>query len=480
MSKPVLIFRTDAGSKMGTGHLMRSASLAGLLSEQFTTKLITTCTIPQLIDSVWDNFSSVFLLNESTDESLLFNQEAGDQKLAVLDGYHFDKVYQQKLQQSGFRLTVIDDLITEPISADLVINHCGGLKPFHYQSTPQTVFALGTGYLLLNPVFQLSSQERRKSVTDTNCFVCLGGADPQNDTVQVVKKLVEAAQFDNIQIVTGAAYQHKEVLADYCTGKKKLHWHQGISAKEMKALMQQCSFAVCSPSTIVHEYLSVGGVVWLKQIADNQKHILQFMIKEGLAFNLDKDTINTADSFDQMFAQQSLYFDGGTAQRLQKLFQSWTTATASNIRRAGKDDLMTCYYWVNDAEVRAQSYASEPIPLVNHTAWFTKKINDPSCFYYILLQGETPVAQIRFDVSGNDATISYLTDPSWRGKGMGPWILAKGIKALTAETSIKKIVGHVKANNIASLRSFEKLAFEKQESSAFPDSFTYTMILHGN
>lgn len=479
MNKPILVFRADAGSQMGTGHLMRSASLAGLLSEQFATKLITACSIPELVDSVRHKFAAVLLLDENADETTMFLQEAGDQKLAVLDGYHFDKDYQQNLQQAGFRLTVIDDLITEPISADLVINHCGGISPLQYKAEPYTVFALGTAYLLLNPIFQLPPQQRRKTANDKNCFVCLGGADPQNDSLQVVQRLLAANQFDNIHIVTGSAYLHKQTLAEYCESRDSLHWHQGIPATEMKALMQQCSFAVCSPSTIVHEYLSIGGVVWLKQIADNQKHILQFMTSEGLAFDFERDVIDTNLSFHHLFAQQSLYFDGGAARRLQKLFQNWAVAKAASIRRVCEADLMTCYHWVNDAEVRAQSYTSEPIPLENHQAWFTKKINNPFCFYYILQQGETPLAQIRFDVSGSDATISYLTDPSWRGKGMGPWILAKGIEALTAETGVEKIVGHVKANNIASLRSFEKLGFAKQESAAFPDSFTYTMSIHG-
>jgi UDP-2,4-diacetamido-2,4,6-trideoxy-beta-L-altropyranose hydrolase len=480
MSKPVLIFRADAGNHMGTGHLMRSASLAGLLSGRFSCKLLTTCAIPQLVESVRDRFAAVFVLEKDTDEMSFFLKEADEHKLIVLDGYQFNKAYQRSLQDNGFRIAVIDDLITEPVSADLIINHCGGIGPLDYTADLQTVFALGTDYLLLSPIFQVSAQERRKSIEDKNCFVCLGGADPQNHTVKVVKKLVETSQFDNIHVVTGAAYLHQKCLTEYSAGKDFVHCYQGVPALSVKRIMQQCSFAVCSPSTIVHEYLSLGGVVWLKQIADNQKHILQFLISKGLALDFDNAPINTREVFDHQFSQQALYFDGNAAQRLQKLFSCWLTATQTPVRRAGEADLLTCYRWVNDAEVRSQSYSSGPIPLEGHTAWFRKKIKDPDCFYYILQWEETPVAQIRFDVSGNNATISYLTDPLWRGRGMGPWILSKGIDALLKETAVQKIIGHVKTSNIASLRSFEKLAFEKRESTAYPDSFTYTMVVHGD
>ena len=55
--------------------------------------------------------------------------------------------------------------------------------------------------------------------------------------------------------------------------------------------MKQCCFAICSPSTIVYEYMSVGGVVFLEQIADNQEDVIKYMTEEGLAF-LIKDIGN--------------------------------------------------------------------------------------------------------------------------------------------------------------------------------------------
>jgi UDP-2,4-diacetamido-2,4,6-trideoxy-beta-L-altropyranose hydrolase len=480
MKKPVLIFRADAGSTMGTGHLMRSAALAGMLAQHFSCKLLTACSIPQLIETVRENFEEVYLLPESAFEPTCFQQAADGYKLAVLDGYHFDKAYQSALQARGFRLAVIDDLVTEPITADLVVNHCGGLVPQNFTADPHTVFALGTGYLLLNPVFQVPANERRKETENNNCFVCLGGADPENVTLQVLQKLCGIAAFANIHIVTGAAYLHKEALQEFCAGKDFLHVHQALSAIALKAVMQVCAFAVCSPSTIALEYLSAGGVVWLKQIADNQKHIRRFLTAEGLAFDFEKDEISLLHSFAPMLDKQAVFFDGKAKDRLRKLFITWSLSTRICARRATEGDLQTCYQWVNDPEVRNQSYSSQPISLEEHTEWYLKKIVAPNCFYYILWQQGRPLAQIRFEITGEEATISYLTAPELRGQGMGSWILATGIRQLLTETAPKKITGQVKKTNLASLRSFEKLAFKKTESKAYPASFTYTMTIHGN
>lgn len=480
MRKPVLLFRADADSQMGTGHLMRSASLAGALAPNFTCKLLTTCTIPALLENARAKFAEVISIAKEMEELPLFLLHSDENRLAVLDGYHFDHSYQEVLQREGFRLAVLDDLITEPIAADLVINHCGGISPLCYKAKPATVFALGTQYLLLNPVFLLAPEQRRRSIKDQDCFVCLGGADPENDTLQVVQALSEASVFDNIHVITGAAYLHKQALKAYCNDKRFLHVHQALSPQELKQTMQKCSFAVCAPSTIVYEYLSIGGVVWLKQIADNQKHIRRFLTETGLAFDFTIDALDVKGNFTSMLTRQAACFDGKANEHLQRLFDAWFLSSQLVVRRATEEDLLTCYQWVNEPEVRKQSYTTAAISLEDHTAWFLKKIKAQNCFYYILTRGAKPVAQIRFETTDGQATISYLTDPSLRGRGMGCWVLSKGIRQLLTEAAPTKIIGHVKKDNIASLRSFEKLSFHREDSKCYPHSFTYTLTVNGN
>jgi UDP-2,4-diacetamido-2,4,6-trideoxy-beta-L-altropyranose hydrolase len=478
MSKPVLIFRADANSQIGIGHLMRSTTLAGILTQDFTCKLFTTCTIPSLLQTAQEKFAEVHLIDQDIPEPNYFLKHSDKNKLVVLDGYHLDKPYQQMLMAHGFRIAVIDDLITEPICADLVINHCGGQEPLNYDASPHAVFGLGTSYLVVNPVFLLPFTKRRRSVSDKNCFVCFGGADPVNETLKTVQQLVNS--FENIHIVVGAAYSHKAALLDFCKDKKHLHIHQAVAATVLKQIMQDCSFGVCSPSTIVYEYLSIGGVVWLKQIADNQKHVLKFLTEQGLAFELAKDDITTGKDFTDTFSQQAKFFDGRANERIKKLFKGWQLISQFSIRKASGDDMLICYGWVNDSEVRIQSFSPGVISLDHHKEWFGKKIKSENCFYYILADQCKPVAQIRFDIADGEATISYLIDQQLRNKGIGPWILSKGINSLLKEFDPQKIVGHVKKSNIASIRSFEKLAFKKTDSTVYPDSFTYTMSFNGN
>ena len=90
--------------------------------------------------------------------------------------------------------------------------------------------------------------------------------------------------------------------------------------------------------------------------------------------------------------------------------------------------------------------------------------------------GAKPIAQIRFEVKGNEAMLGYLADESIRNKGLGTTILSKGIEKFVEDyRKDVRIVGYVKESNFASCRSFEKLAFNRTRTDDYPDSFKYIM-----
>ena len=56
-------------------------------------------------------------------------------------------------------------------------------------------------------------------------------------------------------------------------------------------------------------------------------------------------------------------------------------------REATEDDLQLYFKWVNDQEVRRQSYDSERIELETHEKWFLDKVNHDS-WIFLLFQNE--------------------------------------------------------------------------------------------
>lgn len=476
---PVLIFRADADASIGTGHIMRCTALGEYLKNNFTCKLVTNCKIDALLHESRNVFSKVHPLAEEADEIEVIEAITDDCKLILLDGYAFDNSYQKRLKNRGFSIVVIDDILANHTEAEIILNHCGGLTPSDYKAKPSTVFALGPSYTLLRKSFLVPKDERKTVIRDCNCFICFGGADPLNDTLAVIKNLIDRKIFTHLHVVVGAAYQYADELYKYITPFKNISLYKSIDEYKMKGIMEQCSYAIVSGSSVAFEYLAVGGVVWVKMIADNQKYVYRFLVNQNLALSYNAEDIVPEKNYNYILDNQQKFFDGCFDQRLNKLFYTWYFAKQLIIRRAKEVDAQLTWKWANDPEVRMQSYSSSTIPWEEHQIWFSRKANDPSCYYYIFEFKGKPAAQIRFEIDNHEATLSYLTDPVFRTKGIGVWILSKGIEQLLHEVPIiNKVIGHVKKINIASQRSFQKLNFLKEESIKYPDSYTYTMYIN--
>ncbi len=140
--------------------------------------------------------------------------------------------------------------------------------------------------------------------------------------------------------------------------------------------------------------------------------------------------------------------------------------TIYDLRLATFYDLEITFKWANDPEVRRFSINQHPILWQEHQIWFERKISDPSCRYYILSNNSEPLGSIRFDIDPlNHAQISYLIDPRFHGKKLGVELLKRGIAQLIKENeNIHSVFGYVMSENIASIKTFEKLSFDNVNS----------------
>ncbi|TCJ14176.1 UDP-2,4-diacetamido-2,4,6-trideoxy-beta-L-altropyranose hydrolase [Flaviaesturariibacter flavus] len=479
MNKPTIVFRADGSSSMGLGHLFRSAALADMLQEDFQRILVTRCDQEPVLRNLATCFDRIEVQAPGTpaEDALQLAALATGDAMVVLDGYHFDTDYQQHLVDRQVSFACIDDIHAYRFLAATVINHSGGFTPLDYEAEPTTTFYLGPAYALLRAPFLEAAKTRRQTITDNSCIICFGGADPRNTTLEVLRgAALAAAGFDHMHVVVGAAYPFREELEAFAGARADISLHYSLTPDAMAALMQRCSYAICSPSTVVYEYLSVGGVAFLATTADNQTDVYRYFVGEGLAFPLEKLGKLSDDEISDSLAAGARIFDGGSAARYSKLFRQHFDVRELQVRRANEGDVKTCFDWSNDPEVRQQSYNQAPIPYEDHTRWFAQKLQDPACFFYIFERHGEPVAQIRFQVSGSEAVLGYLAAPGIRSRGLGAALLAAGIGALINDYRRPlRVVGFVKKSNIASQRSFERLAFVKEDTEQYPDSIKYTL-----
>ncbi|MCD9019625.1 UDP-2,4-diacetamido-2,4,6-trideoxy-beta-L-altropyranose hydrolase [Parachryseolinea silvisoli] len=474
-----IYFRADGSSHMGLGHIHRSLALASMVADTFVCTFVTRNPLPALKTMITDVCQDCIDLGdidpaqeaEHIAQSILTNQD-----IVVLDGYHFDLPYQQAIARTGCKIVCLDDIHRYHFLAHAVINHAGGIDSSLYSAEPYTRFYLGPRYTLLKKPFLEAARHRHETPAGNALFICLGGADPGNQTRFVLEKCLPH-NFDEYIVVVGAAYQHSASLQAFAAQHGAIRILSNLSAEEMVTYMQRCRTAVCSPSGVAYEYLCAGGALYLHQTADNQDDLCNYLLRASLAFVFADFPTVPATIVAHAIVEQAKIFDGRSNQRLAKIFLSLEYDLHATLRRATEADVDVTYAWANDPETRSQSFQSDAIPYSNHKNWFLRKVATGATYYYIVVYKQQPVAQIRFDLAEGEALISYGIDAAYRSKGLGTWVLQRGIEQFRKDHAQPVcIIGYVKASNEKSNTIFRNMGFTQVPTEEkYKDAFKYKL-----
>lgn len=471
-NKLKVYFRADGNATTGLGHVFRSLALAEMLSDTFDCHFIIQNPLEVLETQILNVCNSILKIPETTDiiqeaNTLVTQFQANE--IIVLDGYHFNTAYQRIFKNKDIKVVCIDDNCSYHFVADAIINHAGGIKKWQYHFEKYTKLFLGLKYALLRKPFREAAKIKIKK--PNNLFICLGGADPKNHTLEVLKKVEQSKETNTCFLVIGGAYIYKSDLEDFLKNTTlKIEVLSNLSADKMVFYMNQCARAITPPSTVSYEYLSTGGILFLKVIANNQININSYFLEEKLALSFDENFEKyDADAITPFIKKQAQLFDGKQRKRFRNIFYRLTTST----RLARLNDCKIYFDWANDPITRQQSYHSEPIHYENHEAWFKQRLEDTNSILYIVDFNKKSIGQIRFQIKNNIATINYSLDKNYRGKGLGFWIVKKGINSFRKNYPNHDIIGFVKFDNIASAKIFRNLGFRETVSTKIKNSYKY-------
>jgi UDP-2,4-diacetamido-2,4,6-trideoxy-beta-L-altropyranose hydrolase len=468
--------RADGNSQIGLGHVHRLLALSEILNELFKCTFIIRSPLQGIRDLILQNCSDIIALGDEVEHVELEKIAAHLQgnEIVVLDGYHFGTSYQRIIKKKGSALVCIDDIQHQHYVADVILNTSGGVRENLYSREPYTKIYTGPDVVLLKKPFRLASKIRTAR-SNASIFICMGGADPDDHTLSVLRHCLPL-HYESYHVVIGEAYLHRERLMNFATGSKKsIEVLVNVGPETLAETMKACATAVCSASGIAYEYLSVGGALYIKQTASNQDLLYSYFIEAGLAFRWE-DIPVTEDKISSSLLKQSQIFDGNADKRVLRIFNTLDFELNTEIRKGSQSDLMTVFQWANDPESRRQSYNQEPIALDVHAEWFTKKINDSTSVLYIFEYKKVPMGQVRFDLR-SETLISYSIDKMFRGRGWGLLALKMAITNFEKEYQLKtKIVGYVKQDNTGSNMIFKNLGFVQVETKDYPNSYKYEYL----
>lgn len=129
------------------------------------------------------------------------------------------------------------------------------------------------------------------------------------------------------------------------------------------------------------------------------------------------------------------------------------------LRKATSDDCDLLFGWANDSLTRNNSFNTEPISYESHVEWYKQILANQSVIQYILELNQngriTPVGQIRLDIEGSVAEVSYSISKDYRGLGYGKRVLQLVEDEIEKERiNIEKLIAKVKPDNTASAKAF--------------------------
>jgi UDP-2,4-diacetamido-2,4,6-trideoxy-beta-L-altropyranose hydrolase len=293
--KEAVIFRADASSEIGTGHVMRCLALAQAWQEKGRKAIFVTGSAGSALEErlKWEGIRISQILSRpgSADDALQTSNigVAAGAGWLVVDGYHFSVDYQQWVKQSGLNLLFIDDNgDAERYYADIVLNQNLHAHEGLYQKREfYTRLLLGTQYVLLRREFLNWRKWKRKiPQVARKVLVTLGGSDPHNVTLEVIRGLHQLKRLNlKTKVVVGPANIYLEALRQEirdCSCQTELL----TNVNNMPELMAWADLAISGGGSTCWELAFMGLPNSIVVLAENQSQVAEVLQKRGTAINL--------------------------------------------------------------------------------------------------------------------------------------------------------------------------------------------------
>ncbi len=433
-----------------------------------------------------ENYAAWLGVSQETDAAETITALAGGKPdWLIVDHYGLDSQWEGQLRPHVRQIMVLDDLANRPHDCDLLLDQnesATGASRYQALVPESCRLLVGPRYALLRPEYAAYRQTQAPRTGEVRrVLVFFGGIDRQNATGKTLEVL-STPQFESlaVDVVLGATNPHRAMVAQQVAQRPHTVLHN--PRPHLADLIAQADLAVGAGGTTTWERLCLGLPTLVASIADNQVSACQALQDRGLIEYLgatetvDVEQLRSAiDSLVQcplrlleMADRARLQVDGLGAMRVAEALKP-TSPHQLKLRLARAEDAPLYYDWVNEPEVRRQSFQTEPISWELHQTWFQKKLADPNCFLGVLEAETLPVGQIRFDLKGKEAIVDYSLDILVRGRGWATQLIRLGMQLLR-NTQITYLRADVKPENTASRMVFLRLGFDEQSPPVFRNS----------
>ncbi len=504
-----IVFRVDASSQIGSGHVMRCLTLGEGFRERGAEILFVCreleghlCTLirergfdvhPLPVPGAMQNDLNWCVhapwlevpWSQDAEETVTTLQFFGHIDWLVVDHYSLDSNWERLFQGIVTNIMVIDDLADRPHDCDLLLdqNFYAQMEKRYSEYLPAYCEQLlGPRFALLRSEFSDSShllRERDGSVR--KILVFYGGVDASNETAKALEaiqglKLVGL----HVDVVVGQSNPNRGSIETICSQMANVTFHCQVT--NMSSLMAEADLALGSGGSVTWERFCLGLPAIVTTVAANQEALTADCAEVGALFWLGRAAETTSEDIANALrlflgAPHALksyghrcieYVDGRGVQRV----VGRLIPPAINLRKAAMEDCASLHIWRNAEETRRYIFGTDPIPLDAHRKWFKDSVENPN---RIILIGEidgVPVGVLRYDVTGLDALISVYLVPGTQGQGIGTQLVRVGSLWLKENLpQVLTVKADVMSSNVASMKAFINAGYKEHH-------MTFEEVLH--
>lgn len=263
-----LLIRADSSSTIGLGHIMRDLVLAQQYPDA---AILFAC--QDLSGNIIDSIPyPVHILKSNAPEELIALIRSYKTDLLIIDHYGIDEAFERQIkEQTGVSILCLDDTYAKH-HCDILLNHNISADKSRYTGLvpPHCILQCGGEYTLIRDEFRSEKQIKREKIYDI--FLSMGGTDPSNTTLRILKTLSDAYR---ICVVTTSGNPHLSELETFVQKKKNISLL--VNSKTIAQLLNQSRLALITPSVMVHEVLFMEIPFIALKTAPNQEDIFHYL-----------------------------------------------------------------------------------------------------------------------------------------------------------------------------------------------------------
>lgn len=395
----------------------------------------------------------------------------------IVDHYALDSRWESMLRHSAKKILAIDDIADRQHDCDIFLdqNLYAGMETRYTGKVPKPCqMLLGPHFALLRDEFRkLHEQVKPRTGPVKRVLVFFGGVDADNYTGRAIEALSEIdIPGLHVDVVIGVQHPSREQIKAACAQHGYI-CH--VQTDKMADLMAAADLAIGAGGSATWERCCLGLPTLTICVAENQRKQIADAASEGLLYapELIGELIPAISRHMSALMENGCLRQAISSNGIQAVDGRGVLRVIENlgcsgieIRVARQDDSEKLFEWRNHPTIRAVSRKPEVINWEDHQKWFASVLASSDRLLLIGQREGLTVGVVRFDIQGDEASISIYLVPDIKQPGQGRELLQSAEYWFAANRpKVNKISAYVLGGNERSQRLFLGAGYQAESTN---------------